>query len=222
MAPVLLVEDHALVAASLATALGDRGITCIPVDPTPETDLVGLAEQHGARLVLMDLELRDGLRGHDLVRDLCRAGLRVVVLSGVEDPLAIARAYEAGAEGFVSKRSSFEQLLDAVTLVASGRELQHPSERDALVRQLRAAREQDRRRLHGFDELTQRESEVLAGLCDGRSAAEIAEQGYVAVSTIRTHVRGVLTKLGVTSQAAAVARAAEADWDPAAHRRHDR
>lgn len=218
MPRVLLVEDHGLVATSLTAALADLGIEVMTVDPSPTTDLVAIATDAGCDLVLMDLDLGHGLQGHAFVRSLRDAGLRIVIVSGVRDELELARAYEAGAEGFVSKRASFSDLVRAVQRAVAGNELVHPSERDRLINRLREARRRERTQAEVFDALTQRERQVLAALCDGRTASELAEVESVALSTIRTHIRGVLTKLGVSSQAGAVAYALDNGWDRTPYR----
>ncbi len=212
-APVLLVEDHGLVATSLVTALAATGVVLIHVDPDASTDLVGIAEQHGCQLVLLDLDLGHGVRGLDMVAALRTAGLRVVILSATEDEVEVARAFEAGAEGYVSKRASFAFLVGALSRAAAGEAIQPPLERDRLMQQLRAHRHRTRARGEMLDALTRREREVLAGLCAGRNAQQLADEAVVALSTIRTHIQAVLRKLDVGSQVAAIAVARESGWD---------
>ncbi len=69
-------------------------------------------------------------------------------------------------------------------------------------------------RRRGFDNLSDRESQVLGGLMEGMSPAVLAERDFVSVQTVRTQIKNVLSKLGVNSQLAAVARAYEAGWNP--------
>jgi two-component system nitrate/nitrite response regulator NarL len=69
-----------------------------------------------------------------------------------------------------------------------------------------------RQRLAPFEQLTVREHEVLLALTLGHSAEEIAEAHYVSITTVRSHIRSILTKLGVNSQLAAVALAVRAGW----------
>ncbi len=86
------------------------------------------------------------------------------------------------------------------------------SAREDLLAGLRQSRVADRARRAPFDALTPRESDVLRGLIAGESAEEIARSQYVALSTVRSHVKSLLRKLGVNSQLAAVALARDADW----------
>lgn len=215
--PVLLVEDHALVAASLVVALAPVDVEVISTGPRDVAELVATAREHECRLALVDLDLGRDVHGAELVPALCAAGLRVVILSGTNDRTEVARAYEAGAVAFISKQESFTDLVNSVRHVAAGHELQPRADRLELVRQLRESRRHTSSRLAPFEQLTRREREILAGLCRGYTAHELASDAVVAVSTIRTHIRGVLTKLGVGTQVAAVALARELGWDPAVH-----
>jgi DNA-binding NarL/FixJ family response regulator len=85
-------------------------------------------------------------------------------------------------------------------------------QRQHLVNELRCAREHERAEREPFDRLTSREQQVLNALADGRSVACIAEDWFVSEATVRSQVRGVLLKLGVSSQLEAVARATKAGW----------
>jgi DNA-binding NarL/FixJ family response regulator len=67
-----------------------------------------------------------------------------------------------------------------------------------------------------FDRLSRREQCVLAALVDGMSAEEIADAHYVSLATVRSQIRGILQKLGVRSQLAAVVHANRVGWTPAA------
>ncbi len=211
-APVLLLDDHALVAVSLASALANVGVQLITVDPGDDVDLVALAQERGCELVLIDLDLGDGPSGVERIPPLVSAGLRVVVLSGTNDRLEIARAFEAGAMGYIAKRDSFEVLVEGIQKAVRG-SLHHPADIQRLHAELLAARAQEQSRDARFLDLTAKEHVVLAAICEGAAVREIAARQVVAVSTIRSHVRGVLTKLGVRTQAAAITLARDAGWE---------
>jgi DNA-binding NarL/FixJ family response regulator len=85
-------------------------------------------------------------------------------------------------------------------------------ERQNWLAELRRYRAEDELRRRPFERLTQREQEVLARLCEGHSAFRIADESYVAVSTVRSQIRAVLMKLGVGSQLEAVAAARRGNW----------
>jgi DNA-binding NarL/FixJ family response regulator len=77
---------------------------------------------------------------------------------------------------------------------------------------LRMARAAEARRLRPFEQLTRREAETLQRLCEGGVASAIAEEWVVSLATVRSHIRSVLVKLGVSSQLEAVALAHQSGW----------
>lgn len=210
---VLLVEDHQLMAQSLRAALESEGMDVLlcPLDDA-ETALA-FAAQHQPQVVLLDLLLRGDLPdGQVLVEPLTALGCQVVVVSGTEDRLRLARAVEAGAVGVVGKSEDFDVLLAAVQDAAALQELLSPEQRTALLVELHRQRQEDADRLAPFRSLTPRERDVLAALAEGQSAAAIARATFVSEATVRSQIRSVLAKLDVNSQLEAVAAARRAGW----------
>ena len=212
---LLIVEDHELLSGTLALVLRQRGLEVDTINGPTAESVVGRARVLAPVLVLLDLDLGPALgNGVDLVRPLVEAGARVVIMSGVSDPARLGSCVEAGASGIVSKAAAFDHLVEAVHRGAEGGELLRDDERHRLLAALRTSRRADRERLAPFTSLTPREQAVLAGLLAGESAEAIAERSYVSLATVRTQIRGILLKLGVNSQLAAVALAREAGWSP--------
>ncbi len=212
-ARVMLVDDHGLLAASLAVLLRGDGFDVAVEEPGPPEELLARARAHSPRVVLLDLDLgRDDCAAVDLIPGLSELGARVVMLSGSTDRIALAECLEAGAEGILSKTTPFAEVVDAIGRAASGRTVTPPAERDRMVDELREQRRADDARLAPFAMLTDREAEVLRGLMHGLSAEAVAEAGYVSVATVRSQIKAILTKLGVRSQLAAVALAVESGW----------
>jgi DNA-binding NarL/FixJ family response regulator len=211
---VVLLEDHGLIAHTLAAALDGRGIDVHVVDPAQHDDLPAALTEDDPELVLLDLDL--GPRGDSvgLIGPLSEAGTPVVIVSGVQDPVRLARCVSEGAVGVLGKSGSFEELVTAIERALEKGTLLTPHEREQHLDVLREHDAAERERLGPFDRLTQREAQVLGALMRGRSVDQIAHDEYVSVATVRTHIRGVLTKLGVTSQLAATARATQAGWTP--------
>jgi DNA-binding NarL/FixJ family response regulator len=212
---LLIVEDHELLAGTLALALRQRGLDVqTAAGPTPEA-VVERARALAPVLVLLDLDLGPPLgSGLDLVRPLSEAGGRVVMMTGVTDRARLAACVEAGATGVVAKTAAFEALIDAVRRAAEGETLLREDERQALLAELRARRRAEGERMAPFGALSPREQAVLAGLVAGDSAETIAARSYVSMATVRSQIRAILLKLGVRSQLAAVAMARDAGWPP--------
>lgn len=211
---VLVVEDHMLLAHTLRLGLCEEGMHTAASDLRDAESVVNEAAAIGADLVLLDLDLGRLGWGTDLIKPLRSIGAEVVVLTGLRDRTEIAAAIEAGAVGYVSKSSSFEELLEAIHDVAELGQLLSRSQRDQLLGELQAQRAERHNELRRFSELSETEQEILAALMEGSYAQEIASQRFVSLATVRTQIRSLLRKLGVNSQLAAVAVARRAGWEP--------
>jgi two-component system nitrate/nitrite response regulator NarL len=180
--------------------------------PTSAEGVVEAVRERRPRLVLLDLDLGLRVGGVDLVAPLQELGPRVLVLTGSTDRLVHARCLEAGAAGVASKAEPFDQLLGAIRRAARGEPAIGRLRRLELLEELRRSRSARTERLAPFERLTPKEASVLAALAEGRSADEIARASFVSLPTVRTQIRGILVKLGVGSQLAAVGMAIEHGW----------
>ena len=182
MPTIAIIEDHLLLAETLQATLRQRGIDATVRLPKALDEAVS-----------------------DLV------GLSPDV-TGVDDRLRIAAALEQGAVGFQPKALGFDALVATACAVLNGVSVLDPAARLGLLQDLARARAEAKRAESAYTQLTDREQGTLRALGDGRSVNEIAGDWVVAESTVRTHVRGVLVKLGVASQLAAVAEARRNGW----------
>ena len=210
---VALVEDHVLLAQSVGFALRAEGIHVVTGDLSGERELIESLAPGPDLLVLLDLDLGEPLvDGVRLIAPLRAHGARVLVVTGTTDRLRIAAALEAGAVGYVGKERHFDVLLATALRAVNGETVIDECERQDLLAALRADRRDTERRLAPFQQLTPKETLVLDELAQGKSVESIASEWVVSEATVRTQVRGVLTKLDVRSQLAAVAKARSAGW----------
>jgi DNA-binding NarL/FixJ family response regulator len=197
---VLICDDHRMIREGLR-----RSVQALPgVDrvDTAETGEEVLARWPSERqdLVLMDVSL-PGLGGLETTRRLIRQypDAHVVMLAGVGagDRDAVAMAISGGARGYLQKNVSREELCAAVATALAESEL-------GPVGGLGAPRQ---REPHAPDvpALTERELQVLHGMAQGRSNAEIGRELYLSEDTIKTHARRLFRKMGVNDRAQAVA-----------------
>lgn len=205
MSRVLLCDDHAVFAEALAVVLRNTGHHAVTVTRSvPEALAAAAADPPD--LVVMDLGFPSGHEGLGAIRTLTtrHPHLRVLLLTGSTDHRVVAQAVEAGAEGVATKVQALDELLRAVDQVAAGEFYCAPSLVKASVRAPSAA--SDLAHL-AATLLTPREREVLARLVQGSTTQQMADSMGVGVATVRTHVQGVLTKLGTGSRLEAVAYA---------------
>ena len=209
----VLVDDHQLLAQSLAMALRFEGVACTVPELADREALVRSVLQDPPDLVLLDLDLGGAIGdGSSLVAPFVEAGCRVLVVSASTDEDQVCRALELGASGVVRKDVPFAKLLDAALAAARGEELMVPTERRRMLEDARARRTQRSAALAPFERLSAREAQVLRALANGQSVALIAVSCFVSEATVRSQVRAVLTKLGVGSQLEAVAMAHRHGW----------
>ena len=211
-ARVAIIEDHGLLAQSLAFALADLGIHATVVKNLNPPAVLDVLRESDLHLVLLDFDLGDAGVGLDLIEPITALGLRVVMLTGETDPITLAECVEAGAVGIISKSDPFERLIEHVTDVVNGRGILSMTTREQLLSGLRAHRSREVERVAPFERLTVRESEVLRDLIEGKNADTIATESYVSLATVRSHIKALLAKLDVNSQLAAVALARRSGW----------
>lgn len=218
---VAIIEDHALLAQSLGFTLEATGLDVLVPTLTDGAQVLEDLRRFRPDLVLLDLELGEPIGdGTRLITHLVAMGARVLVMTSVTDRLRLAATIEAGAVGFLNKTAPVDVLIDTVTQAAAGEDVMDPSLRHDLLFELRRQRREEQVRDRAFARLTPREREVLVALAEGKTVACLAQEWTVAQTTVRTQVRGILTKFGVSSQLEAVAMARKCGWlqDPEAHR----
>jgi DNA-binding NarL/FixJ family response regulator len=202
---VMIVDDDELLRAGLRAVLSnDDGIDVVEEAGDGE-QAVRRAKRARPEIVLMDVRMpgRDGISA---TPDLLAAApeAKVVILTTFEEDEYIHGALRAGASGFLLKRTSPEELTAAVYRISEGEALLSPSVTRRIIDQMASrplARAGDDPRL---DELTSREREVLELIARGLSNREIADQLVVEETTVKTHVKRVLAKLGVRDRVQAV------------------
>lgn len=212
---LLIVEDHALLAESLALALRLRGFGDVEIADPEDLDapaVLGLVKNFKPEVVLLDLYLGRAGLAIPLIEPMTDLGVCVLILTASDDRLMLARCLEAGAGGVFDKAQPFDNLLTWVTDAALGHNTIRPAVRDELLAELADFRRDEESLRSSFSRLSDREAAVLAAIVNGESADHIAAAHFIAVSTVRSHIRAVLEKLGVNSQLAAVALARRAGW----------
>jgi DNA-binding NarL/FixJ family response regulator len=207
---VLIVDDHDLVATSLALYLRSEGLLAQGHAARSRDGILTAAATMYPGVVLLDLDLGRGpdgsvIDGTTLIAGLCRTGWRVVVLSATNDEARVGKALSAGALACVPKTAALPVLTTTVRRAMQGVDVMHPGRRQYLVVRYREQQAQVRALGRRLARLTERERRVLDRLARGRRAQAIATEFHVSLATIRTQIRAVLHKLEVTSQLEAVA-----------------
>lgn len=190
---VLVVDDHEMVR---------RGI-CSYLETEDDLEVVGQADSGTAGLelalelkpdvVLMDLIMEAG-SGVEATAQIKRQlpETQVIILTSYIDESLIFPALEAGALSYLLKTARAEEIVEAIRLAVKRESVIEPKVASKMLGQLRRGSEQ----LPHHD-LTSRELEVLKLIAEGKTNQEIADELFIGIKTVKTHVSNVLSKLGV-------------------------
>jgi DNA-binding NarL/FixJ family response regulator len=193
MIRILLVDDHALIRSSLRTRL-DREpdlLTVGEAGTAPQAIRTARAVQPD--LVLLDLVL-PRWSGTDAIPDLLEKApsARILVVSSLAQPTSVRRALAAGAHGYVPKRASDTELIEAIHRVAAGERYVDPD----LGAQLVVADG-----IPALEPISDRERDVLDLLALGYTNQEIGRKLYISVRTVDTHRAHIMRKLDLATRA---------------------
>jgi two-component system nitrate/nitrite response regulator NarL len=212
----MIIEDHVLFAESLDLALSRAGYEVrqveVPSSPGRSANLLAHVARSRPGIVLLDLDLGRFGDGARLIPSLVQSGAAVVVVTADLDRARWGQCLAQGARTTLSKTENLNMILAVLRRIDRGLPVLGLDEREQLLaawHERRVQRQQIRGRL---DQLTVREAEVLGNLMLGRTVREIAARAFVSEATVRTQVKSVLAKLGVSSQLAAVGLAHEVEW----------
>jgi DNA-binding NarL/FixJ family response regulator len=195
---VLIADDDDLMRAGLAELLtADPDIEIVGEAATGR-EAVDRARRLAPAVALMDVRMPD-LDGIGATRELASAApdVRILMLTTFEQDDYVFGALRAGASGFLLKRTRPEQLIAAVHTVAAGDSLLSPSVTRRVIDRMAQQPTPDLSSKARFEDLTPREREVLDLVARGLSNREIAKALVVEESTIRTHLKRILAKLGL-------------------------
>jgi DNA-binding NarL/FixJ family response regulator len=198
---VLLVDDDALVRAGLTMMLdGASGIDVVG-EAADGAEVPAAVDAHAPHVVLMDLRMPriDGITATRRLRARSNPP-EVIVLTTFDADENVLGGLRAGASGFLLKDSPPARIVEAIRRVADGDPILSP----AITRRLmdRAVAESGVRAQAGaaFADLTPREREVVLGVAQGETNAEIAARLFMSVATVKAHISHILAKLGATNR----------------------
>ncbi len=198
---LVIADDHAVVRQGLKMFLLDDPEFEVIAEAQNGAEALDLAKRLHPDVVLMDLlmPVMDGITAIGHIRREV-PDTEVIALTSVLEDASVVGAVRAGAIGYLLKDTQAEELTRAIKAAANGQVQLSPQAAARLVREVRAP--------ESPETLTERETDVLRLLAQGKANKEIAAALYIGENTVKTHVSSILVKLGVQSrtQAALYAR----------------
>lgn len=193
---VLVVDDHPLMRVGIAAIIDESSDMCTVGQAGNGTEAVRLFSELRPDIVVMDLKL-PGLSGVEAIRSIRRKDPNacVIVLTTYEGDEDIHQALEAGARGYIIKGMSHEVLIEGLRRVRQGRRFV-----PAPVAQILQSRVPD-------SNLSPREREVLELIVGGKSNKEISEELGISQATVKTHIRLIFGRMGVSDRTQAAVAA---------------
>jgi DNA-binding NarL/FixJ family response regulator len=198
MTRVLIADDDHLIRAGLVELLAADPVIEVVGQASTGREALERTRRLDPDVVLMDVRMPDldGIAAtHELTRAAARS--RVLILTTFEQDDYIFGALRAGASGFLLKRTRPEELIAAVHTIADGDSLLSPSVTRRVIDRMAQQPTPTLTDEAKLAELTPREREVLELVARGLTNREIASELVVEESTIRTHVKRILMKLGL-------------------------
>ncbi|PRX42691.1 LuxR family two component transcriptional regulator [Planifilum fimeticola] len=193
MIRVLLVDDHEMVRLGLSAYLDTQPDIEIVGEASDGKEAVRLAEELKPDVILMDLVM-EGMDGIEATREICRVTdkPKIIVLTSFVDDDKVVPALEAGALSYLLKTSQAREIAEAIRAAARGESVLASQVTGKVLSRMRRHREPE-----PHETLTAREMEVLKLIAEGKSNQEIADQLFIAIKTVKTHITNILSKLGV-------------------------
>jgi two-component system, NarL family, response regulator LiaR len=205
---VVIADDHRSFGEALQIALDNEDDLTVVEVVTNGESAVESAQQRHPDVLLIDVQM-PGVDGLEATRRIHRetSDTKVILLSGHEDDVVLARAVEAGARGFLRKTEAVSDLAEAIRRAYRGEPLHAVSEVEQSLARFRMQRRTDGELAQRVERLTPRELEILQRVAAGEASVDIADELGMSRHTLRTHIQNVLTKLGVHSKTDAVVAA---------------
>jgi two-component system, NarL family, nitrate/nitrite response regulator NarL len=205
---VIVADDHPVYREGICRAVSERDDLELLGEAADGEAALEEIRRLSPRVAVLDIRM-PGLDGTQVLNAMRHDGVETEVLfvSAFMDPELAYRTVAAGARGYLSKESSRQEICEAILAIARGETAFAPEVQAGLAAQI-----QERERMGGRPELSERERQVLAMIAEGLSAPQIGDRLHLSTGTVKTHLHSLYEKLGVSDRAAAVAEAMRRGW----------
>lgn len=198
---VMLVDDHNVVRSGLSTFLRAYDDLEIVGEAKNGLEAVHLCHEKQPDVILMDLMMpeMDGIVATQAILAECPQ-IKIIAMTSFEDEKLVQGVLAAGAISYLIKNVTSDELAKAIRDAVSGKPTLSPEAAKVLIQATRPTKQP-------LVDLTEREQEVLKLVVQGLSNQQIADSLFISITTVKAHISNILSKLGVSSRAEAIAYA---------------
>lgn len=200
MIKVLLVDDHEMVRIGVSAFLSIQQDIEVVGEADSGEKGVELALSLRPDIILMDLVM-GGMDGIEATKSIMKEWpeAKIIIVTSFLDDEKVYPALEAGATSYMLKTSKAGEIAEAVRSTYAGQSVLEPQVTGKMMMRMKQG---NKRPLH--EDLTNREIEILLLMAEGKSNQEIADELFIALKTVKTHVSNILSKLEVQDRTQAV------------------
>ena len=193
---VMVIDDHSIVRQGLVALLNTEEDLSVIAEGADGQQAIDLFKQHAPDVTLMDLRM-PGIGGVEAINHIRRItpDAKIIVLTTYDGDEDIFRALQAGAQSYLLKGVSFEDLTEAIRMVHAGQKRIPAAVAERLAERF------------AVEALTGREQQVLELIVRGKSNKEIGTALKISEATVKSHINSLLSKLGVTDRTQAATTA---------------
>jgi two-component system, NarL family, response regulator LiaR len=200
MIKVVFVDDHEMVRIGVSSYLSAQADIDVVGEASDGREGVQLALEMRPDIILMDLVMKemDGIQAtKEIIQEWPEA--KIIIVTSFLDDDKVYPALEAGAVSYMLKTSKASEIAEAVRKTYNGQSILEPEVTGKMMTRMR-----QKTVSHPHEELTNRELEILLLMTQGKTNQEIADELFIALKTVKTHVSNILSKLNVQDRTQAV------------------
>ncbi|MFI8684366.1 response regulator [Rossellomorea sp. NPDC077527] len=200
MIKVVFVDDHEMVRIGVSSYLSAQTDIDVVGEASDGKEGVQMALELRPDIILMDLVMKemDGIQAtKEIIQEWPDA--KIIIVTSFLDDDKVYPALEAGAVSYMLKTSKASEIAEAVRKTHNGQSILEPEVTGKMMTRMR-----QKSVSHPHEELTNRELEILLLMTQGKTNQEIADELFIALKTVKTHVSNILSKLGVQDRTQAV------------------
>jgi DNA-binding NarL/FixJ family response regulator len=198
MITIAIVEDDTTIREAICNFLNEKeSMECPMAFESVESLLHNLDKNSLPDIILMDIGLpgMSGISGIKLIKEK-HPQINIIMLTVYSDSHRIFQSLCAGASGYLLKNAPFSEICKAIKIVYDGGSSMSPQIARKVIEHFQNIKKPDE-----HSSLTDKEKEIVAGLVDGLSYRRIAEQNFISVETVRSHIKNIYKKLHVHCKA---------------------